>query len=252
MKVNNCGEKDMFVLCIMGKSGTGKSTLINKLIEKQPDIFSYIVSKTTRPVRTTDPNDINTHVFCNMHDLMKDIENKDIMAMYVDKAGTYMNWTSKSQFKKLKINLYAIDPIAASELYQQSNYTNYPMYVRGIYIDINETNRELRILNRDGITSKEFKEKYGNEAHLEANRMITDLYLNTLFINGDSVEEDANKIIELLKQVKWIIEDDIHVIKNNKNIVSSGQCFDEGISGNCGKECQYFEFDGCQYKGDDE
>lgn len=208
MEVNNCGDKDMFVLCIMGKSGTGKSTLINKLIEKQPDIFTYIVSKTTRPVRTTDPNDINTHVFCNMHDLMKDIENKDIMAMYVDKAGTYMNWTSRDQFKKFKINLYAIDPTAASELYLSADKNEYPMYVRGVYLNVNETNRQLRILNRDGITYKEFKDKYGTEEHLEANRMEVGLYLNTLFINGDNVDEDANKVIELLKQVKWIIGDD--------------------------------------------
>lgn len=208
MKVNNCGDKDIFVLCIMGKSGTGKSTLINKLIEKQPNIFSYIVSKTTRPIRTTDPNDINTHVFCNMHDLMKDIENNSVMAMYVDKAGTYMNWTSKDQFKKLKINLYAIDPTAASELYNQADNNLYPMYVRGVYININETNRELRIINRDGITSKEFKEKYGNEEHLSADKMINSLYLNTFFVNNESVDDDANRIIELLKQIKWIIGDD--------------------------------------------
>lgn len=208
MEVNNCGDKDMFVLCIMGKSGTGKSTLINKLIEKQPDIFTYIVSKTTRPVRITDPNDINTHVFCNMHNLMKDIENKSVMAMYVDKAGTYMNWTSKDQFKKFKINLYAIDPIAASELYNQADNNLYPMYVRGVYININETNRELRILNRDGITSKKFKEKYGHEEHLAADKMINSLYLNTFFVNSESVDDDANRIIELLKQIKWIIGDD--------------------------------------------
>ena len=49
------------VICIIGKSGVGQSTVVNELIKNKN--FHFIKSYTTREVRKNDPEDIKTHTF---------------------------------------------------------------------------------------------------------------------------------------------------------------------------------------------
>lgn len=34
--------------------------------------------------------------------------------------------------------------------------------------------------------------------------------------------------------------------KNERKIVSSFECFNKGITGNCGEECPYYKYEGCE------
>lgn len=134
------------IICIMGKSGVGKSYIINQLINEFPDKFTYVKSYTTRGIRVDDPEDIKTHIFVNRN-FWEDNKEKAI-AVYHSPKG-YTSWTDIDCFDKDKINLYAIDPQAVNyELYPFMKKNNIPFKL--IYIDIPRYLREERYINREG------------------------------------------------------------------------------------------------------
>lgn len=145
------------VVCIMGKSASGKSTLINKLVEQYPDKFHAVKSYTTRAIREDDQNDINTHVFVGEKFWNKN-QNKAI-AVYHSPKG-YTSWVDKDSFDKDKINLYAIDPIAVNN--ELAPYLcEHNIKSRYVYLDIPEYIRLERYKNRNGTT-----DGFNTESHL--------------------------------------------------------------------------------------
>lgn len=130
------------ILCIIGKSGTGKSTLIKYLLEKYPEKFNYTKSFTTRSIRKEDKEDINTHIFVNMEHYKKNKLNKKIIAEYKSPLN-YYSYITIELLDDEKINLYAIDPIAFNEL------SNKYSQVFGVYLYLDENERIKRKKNRD-------------------------------------------------------------------------------------------------------
>ena len=96
----------MKTIAIMAKSGTGKTTVIDKLCSERPDIFHYVKSFTTRPVRQNDTKDKESHIFVSeaFYERKKDYA----FAVYHSPKG-YHSWTDESSFMEDKINIYAID-----------------------------------------------------------------------------------------------------------------------------------------------
>lgn len=156
------------ILCIMGKSGIGKSTLIKELSKNNN--FYNVKSFTTREERKNDPNDKNTHIFVTNEKYEKDLKNNKIIALYSSPLG-YYSYTSVESFNIEKINLYAIDPIAFNEL--SKKYNN----VYGIYLDLDENERIKRKTNRD------LDLKVDPEEHLDKKHLIGD---NLLILNIDN------------------------------------------------------------------
>lgn len=166
------------ILCIMGKSGTGKSTLINEICKD--DIYHYVKSKTTRKVRVNDPNDINTHIFSTPDEFNKDLVNGNILATYVS-PNHYINWTSEDLILEDKINVYAIDPIAFNELCDLCK-DDYDIF--GVYIDVPEEIRKDRIEKRGDI--------YVKEPHLRVGLLKDKQYYKVLDGTG-TIEEIYNR-----------------------------------------------------------
>ena len=134
------------IICIMGKSASGKSTLINKLVEQYPDKFHAVKSYTTRAIREDDSNDINTHIFVDDDFWQKN--RKNAIAVYCSPKG-YVSWADESSFDKNKINLYAIDPISANnDLYPYLSKNN--IKSQYIYLNIPFMIRSMRYQNREG------------------------------------------------------------------------------------------------------
>lgn len=94
------------VICIIGKSGTGKSTLASELCKN--DKFHFIKSFTTRAVRKNDSEDINTHTFVSFKERIN-TEEKDILLEYTNEQKHYSSWVTKELFKKDKINVFVVD-----------------------------------------------------------------------------------------------------------------------------------------------
>lgn len=166
----------MVIISIMGKSGTGKSTIINRLCNSDL-MYNNVKSYTTRGVRENDPNDINTHVFVDKEYWE---ENKlKSWATYFDKVNDYVNWTDESSFNKYKVNLYAIDSQAFRTISKKNDDTF------GIYLELDENERKKRLIKRGS--------KYDFESHLSSEYIIT--HQNKIIINIENKSIDEVTVL---------------------------------------------------------
>ena len=167
--------RQALVMCIMGKSASGKSWLINKIIQDK-SFCKQVKSKTTRKVRDNDPNDINTHIFCTEEELLKDKENGNIISLYTDPKKGYSNWITIDCFTKEDyiINIMAIDIDAYRKL---CNNTPKDMRIlKGFYVLCDEDIRKKRLKDRG--------EEYKEEHHLEISDEDLKIYDIQIFQNN--------------------------------------------------------------------
>ncbi|MGL4999355.1 MAG: P-loop NTPase fold protein [Cetobacterium sp.] len=129
-------RKNPIVFAIMGKSGSGKSTMITGLTEKSKKYYQ-VKSYTTRAERVTDPNDKNTHTFVDM-DFWEKNKHKALATYHSPKG--YISWVDNDCFLLDRINLYAIDSIAFNSL---------PEDVYGVYVYVSEETRKERYMKRE-------------------------------------------------------------------------------------------------------
>ncbi|MGL5713589.1 MAG: hypothetical protein ACRCX2_11270 [Paraclostridium sp.] len=185
----------MNIIAVVGKSGSGKSSLMLKLASLFPDIFHVVTSYTTRECRTNDPNDINTHVFVDM-DFYNKVEQP--IAIYHSPLG-YKSWVDKTSFKEDKINIYAIDVIALNnELQPFCNDNNWNL--SAIYLMVNDEERKKRFLKREGNL-----DKFSNEEHLDLWHLTDMSDLHLVNVSGDEFSAFAN-FINSVKNIKKSID----------------------------------------------
>ena len=91
----------MIIVLITGESGSGKSTIVNTLYHKYPDLYNIIKSYTTRKQRNNNDTD---HTFINSKD---DISNQTLVAETMIDNNFY--GATLEQFTDDSINLYIVD-----------------------------------------------------------------------------------------------------------------------------------------------
>lgn len=103
------------VYCIMGRTASGKDTLVNTIIERFGDRFGYkkLKSYTTRPRRVGEGD---THIFINK----SEVENYTSRIVAYTKFGEYEYFATSDQFEEC--DFYIIDPIGYYELKQKTFY----------------------------------------------------------------------------------------------------------------------------------
>lgn len=89
------------VLCIIGSSGSGKTTIERLLEQTFPLHFKRLVSYTTRPMREGETQGVE-------HQFVKCLENTDDKLAYT-KYGDYEYWANTSDIVPGKVNTYVID-----------------------------------------------------------------------------------------------------------------------------------------------
>ena len=183
------------ILCVMGKSGVGKSSIIDKICEDNR--FNYIRSKTTREIRKDDPNDKNTHTFTTSKELFENIMFGKVLAVYSSPLSGYVNWTSDDLILKNKINVLAIDPISFVDFVNKYN-NKYDLY--GIYLELDEDIRQGRLFKRGDVMK--------NEPWLDSS-FITDssipYYYYSIIDNNVIIEKQIDFILNcILKEIGWI------------------------------------------------
>lgn len=180
----------MKILAIVAKSSSGKSTIINKLVESFPEKFHAVKSYTTREIRENDPNDINTHMFVNKA-FWEQAKDK-ALAVYHSPKG-YVSWTDESSFDKDKINLYAIDAKALNdELYPHCKALGYD--IGAIYFMISDEERKRRYIKRENSL-----DGFSQEEHLELWH-ITDMGDRLRLINAN--HDIFSTFINVGKEIK--------------------------------------------------
>jgi guanylate kinase len=129
-------NKEHTILLVVGKTGSGKSSLIKKLCERTG--LRALCSYTTRPKRSEADND---HVFIGVEEYLKAKENGEI-AIDTEIAGNYYYSTIKQLYEA---DLYTINPEALNRLLAME-LPNIRFVV--VYISCPDKIREERAMKR--------------------------------------------------------------------------------------------------------
>ena len=129
-------DKEHVVLLVVGRTGSGKSSLIKKLCERSGLIA--LQSYTTRPKRSETDND---HTFVSVEDYLRAKENGEI-AVDGEIAGNYYYSTIEQLYNS---DLYTINPKALDRLLAL-NLPNIRFVV--VYISCPDKIREERAMKR--------------------------------------------------------------------------------------------------------
>lgn len=145
----------------MGRTCSGKDTLVNKICEKYK-YFVPIVSYTTRSKREHETEGVE-HYFVTTEEFNKlREENADNVLAYIDNLRGNQYMALGTEVDKGH-NVYIIDPIAYSEMYKK--FKNKFQFI-SIFITAPLMDRRGRALKRDGEDSKAFAIRAEKEDHI--------------------------------------------------------------------------------------
>ena len=130
-------SKEHVVILLVGRTGSGKTSLIKKLCEKTG--LRQLVSHTTRPPRKDSKND--DHIFVDVDTYLQAKVNDEIAAE-TEIAGNYYYATKEQLYNA---DLYTIDPAGRSGLLAM-NLPNIRFVT--VYISCPNEERERRALRR--------------------------------------------------------------------------------------------------------
>lgn len=122
------------VLCLIGKSGVGKTTLANRFRDQGCNV---ICSFTNRPKRDGEVEGID-HYFTTL----KSPTNPVAYTIY----GSYEYWTTTDQFLPTQLNVYVIDPAGYQMLTQNKDLECIPVSVvrENVSVDKSRTARDVQ------------------------------------------------------------------------------------------------------------
>ena len=128
------------ILAIIGEAGTGKDTIMNKVLKKNPNLHE-IVSCTTRPPREKEKNGVNYH-FLTHEEFTKKILNNEML-----EATVFNNWCYGTSYDSLdvnKVNIGVFNPAGIEALMEHKN-----IFIVCYYVRAADKQRLLRQLNRE-------------------------------------------------------------------------------------------------------
>ena len=140
------------LLCVVGRTGSGKDTLVNKLCERTG--LKAINSYTTRPRRE---NEGNTHIFAT-REIYEQMQSEGNVAAYTEIANNAY-WTTVNQL--YENDVYIIDPHGIKTL-KNLNLPNLRLVT--VYINTPDKVREERALNMRKDDKKLFRIRDISEA----------------------------------------------------------------------------------------
>ena len=179
-------EKDRkIVFLVIGRSGSGKDTLVNYMCQKYG--LKKLKSYTTRPPRQ---NEEDTHIFISPEDVQK--YQDDIIAY--TKIGEFEYFATKSQLKD--INFYIIDPKGVQDLENIPNLKEEFSFIK-LLIYLPEKERKKRIALRGDSEEAFLKRQEGEKQQFDNFELQTDLF-DYAICNMDLIE--AQKELEHIVQ----------------------------------------------------
>mgnify|MGYP003306894355 CR=1 FL=1 len=114
------------ILCIMGKSGSGKDTIMGEILKLFPNDFAPVISFTSRPMREKEVNGISYHFISKSEFILK-IKNGTMVEW------TYFNdWyygTAEESFSKDKINICVCNPEGVRH-FRELGFNIFVVYVK--------------------------------------------------------------------------------------------------------------------------
>jgi guanylate kinase len=187
-------NKEHVLLCIMGRSASGKDTLTQKLCERT--VLKQIISYTTRERRV---NEGDTHIFITDAEYEQLNANGKIAAF--TQIGQHRYCCTIDQL--YENDVYVIDPVGVQHL-RELNLPNLRLVT--VFINVPDNVREERALNKRGDDKIKWRIRNRNESE-QFRQMLRDADFDYAVQNLD--------LPRAYSVLRWIatVED---VIKNNK------------------------------------
>jgi len=187
-------NKEHVLLCVMGRSASGKDTLTQKLCERTG--LKQIISYTTRERRI---NEGETHIFI-LDDEYKQLEDSGQIAAFTQ-IGKYKYCCTIDQL--YENDIYVIDPVGVGNL-RKLNLPNLRLVT--VFINVPDSVREERALNKRGDDKMKWRVRNRNEAD-QFRQMLRDADFDYAVSNLDFAK--AYSTLRWISQVEG-------VWKNNK------------------------------------
>lgn len=187
-------SKEHVLLCITGRTSSGKDTLVSKLCERTG--LTSITSYTTRARRT---NEGNTHIF-STKEVYEQMKIDGNVAAYTEIAGN-IYWTTVDQLYKHSV--YIIDPKGIETL-RKLNLPN--LRLVSIYINVPDNVRRDRALNSRKDDRLIFLKRDADERH-QFKEMLKNADFDYAVSNMDSAK--AYSVIRWISQIEGVWKNNI-------------------------------------------
>ncbi len=129
------------VIALMGKSGSGKDTILKEMVSRYPNIFHKIINTTTRPKRNNEVDGIDYYFVSEDEFKVKAASNGFLV------SSVFNNWYYGTSFSCLQKNKLNIGVFSISDILKLQKNPNIELTV--IYISASDRTRLLRSLNRE-------------------------------------------------------------------------------------------------------
>jgi guanylate kinase len=133
------------IIAIIGEAGSGKDTLMNKVIYEAGavpvSIFHTLISCTTRPPRDYEKNGVNYHFLTNEEFAARVLKNDFL------EVSEFNNWfygTAKSELDPNKINIAVLNPEGIENILLHDD-----IQLKVFYLDVKGKTRLIRQLQRE-------------------------------------------------------------------------------------------------------
>ncbi len=172
------------ILCIIGASGSGKTTIEKMLSEISPNTFGRVVSYTTRPMREGE-HDGDEHFFVSQSYGEKFIEEHKEDVLASTEYGGYYYWAGFSSLEDNKINTYVIDVEGYRDMMRRwgNTYDIKVLYVKRPNKDGIDVARAERDKGREQLTPDEIDFVFDNNRESLCYLYLTLQKLSFLVLN---------------------------------------------------------------------
>lgn len=129
------------IIALIGEAGSGKDTILKKVLAAAPGLFNEIISSTTRPPREGEVEGINYYYLTE-----KDFQNKVLSGQMLETAN-FNNWMYGTSYDALSADKPNIGVFNPTGIYSMLKRNDIELIV--FRIKCNDKERLLRQLNRE-------------------------------------------------------------------------------------------------------
>lgn len=186
-------NEEHVLLCVMGRSASGKDTLVNMLCERTG--LKQIISYTTRERRI---NEDETHIFISDEEY-QELESSNQIAAFTQIGQHKYCCTIEQLYDN---DVYVIDPVGVKHL-RELNMPNLRLVT--VFVNVPDDVREERALNKRGDDKIKWRIRNRNEAE-QFRQMLRDADFDYAVSNLDVAK--AYSTLRWISQVEGVWKND--------------------------------------------
>lgn len=198
------------LIIVSGFSGTGKSSIVTKLVEKYPNEYALSISATTRKIRSGEVEN-KSYFFITKEEFQNMINNNDLLE-YASYVGNFYGTPKKFVNKKLDEGKNVILEIEIQGATKVKN--NFPNCITVFVTTKDAKILYDRLIKRGTNTPDDLKNRV-KRAIEEANGILMYDYI----LVNDSLDDSVEILHDIIKNgnEKYCLKNNINIIKSIQN-----------------------------------